>query len=97
MMNQISHCDPGRQDGAILPAWDMGFVPQVYRSCFGVFSHIITPLLYGWILASFFFARLWTETKPSSHFDLTLGQKPIYILSLQVMFVIYHMINLILC
>ena len=29
------------QDGAILPARDTGFVPQVYRSCFGVFSHII--------------------------------------------------------
>ena len=36
---------PGGQDGAILPARDTGFVPQVYRSCFGVFSHIINPLL----------------------------------------------------
>ena len=28
---------PSGQDGAILSARDTGFVPQVYRSCFGVF------------------------------------------------------------
>ena len=34
---------PSGQDGIILPA---RFVPQVYRSCFGVFSsHVINPLL----------------------------------------------------
>ena len=27
------------------PFKDTGFVPQVHRSCFGVFSHIINPLL----------------------------------------------------
>ena len=40
---------PSGQDGAILPALDYriryGFVPQVYRSCFGVLSHITNPLL----------------------------------------------------
>ena len=36
---------PSGQDGAILPARDTDFVPQVYRLCFGVFSHIINPLL----------------------------------------------------
>ena len=36
---------PSGQDGAILPARDTGFVPQVHRSCFGVLSHVINPLL----------------------------------------------------
>ena len=36
---------PSGRDGAILPARDTGFVPQVHRSCFGVLSHIINTLL----------------------------------------------------
>ena len=32
-------------DGAILPAQDMGSIPQVHRSCFVVLSHIINSLL----------------------------------------------------
>ena len=31
--------------GKMLPARDTGSVPQVHRSCFGVLSHIINPLL----------------------------------------------------
>ena len=44
-MNQILHCDwlPKRQDGAVLPTQDTGFVPQ---GKFGVLSHIrYNPLL----------------------------------------------------
>ena len=36
---------PSGQDGAVLPARDAGFVPEVHRSCFGVLSHVINPLL----------------------------------------------------
>ena len=62
---------PSGQDGAILPARDTGFVPQVHRSCFGVFSHIINPCsvkMAGYCPRSFF-ACLWTSTKE-------LGQYP---------------------
>ena len=43
-MNRISRCGwlPER---ARWSARDTGFVPQVHRSCFGVLSHIINPLL----------------------------------------------------
>ena len=36
---------PNGQDGAILPARDTGFVPQVHRSSSCVLSHTINPLL----------------------------------------------------
>ena len=32
---------PSGKDGAR----DTGFVPQVHRSCFGVFAHVINPIL----------------------------------------------------
>ena len=46
------------QDGAILPARDTGFAPQVHRWCFSVLFHIINPLL--------------TKLAPSGRLDIGL-------------------------
>ena len=79
---------PSGQDGAILPARDTGFVPQVHRSCFGVLSHIMfidqacSVKMAGYWPSSFFAylcssRSINTQKKNeaiSSHLDLTLGQ-----------------------
>ena len=74
------------QDGAILPARYTGFVPQVYRSCFGVFSHIVNPILTKlarsrWLdIGQVLFLRVSITSQKkitwpiSSRLDLTLGQ-----------------------
>ena len=64
---------PSGQDGAILPARNTGFVPLVHRSCFGVLSHIINPLLTK-LSRSINTQKKRTRPK-SSHLDLTLTNR----------------------
>ena len=81
----LASCDwlPYGQDGAILPARDMGFVPQVYRSCFDVvfpYNKSFIDQAYSVKMAGYWprsFLRVSRNKKTwpiFSHLDLTLGQ-----------------------